>query len=109
MKTTSLGWLRPVAYRLPCFFQFALFSFGVPSYGQALTESTTPVVETPAERSKDLNKLFNEIWEDRLKHSPEFASSLGDKRYNDQLTDYSASGGECVAGAWARRTSSGCR
>jgi uncharacterized protein (DUF885 family) len=42
-----------------------------------------------AQRSKDLSKLFAEIWEDRLKHSPEFASFLGDKRYNDQLSDYS--------------------
>jgi len=42
-----------------------------------------------AERSQALSKLFADIWEDRLKHSPEFASSLGDKRYDDQLTDYS--------------------
>lgn len=42
-----------------------------------------------AARSKALSKLFADIWEDRLKHSPEFASYLGDKRYNDQLTDYS--------------------
>ena len=42
-----------------------------------------------AQRSKDLSKLFTEIWEDRLKHSPELASYLGDKRYNDQLSDYS--------------------
>ena len=27
--------------------------------------------------------------EDQLKHSPEFASSLGDRRYNDQLSDVS--------------------
>lgn len=40
-------------------------------------------------RSKTLSALFNEIWEDRLKHSPEYASFLGDKRYNDQLSDYS--------------------
>ncbi|HEX4651748.1 MAG TPA: DUF885 domain-containing protein [Granulicella sp.] len=71
-------------------FPVCLVSVGVPSYGQALTESTTPRVETPAERSKDLAKLFNEIWQDRLRRSPEFASALGDKRYNDQLTDYSA-------------------
>jgi uncharacterized protein (DUF885 family) len=42
-----------------------------------------------AARSKTLSKLFADIWEDQLKHSPEFASTLGDKRYDDQLTDYS--------------------
>ena len=25
----------------------------------------------------------------RLKHQPEFASTIGDKRYNDQISDYS--------------------
>ena len=50
-----------------------------------------------AQRSKDLSKLFAEIWEDKLKHSPEFASFLGDKRYNDQLSDYSTAGCECSA------------
>ena len=43
-----------------------------------------------APRSKALSSLLDQIWQDRLKHSPEFASSIGDKRYNDQLTDYSA-------------------
>ncbi len=42
-----------------------------------------------ADRSKALAALFAEIWQDRLKHEPEFASSIGDNRYNDQLTDYS--------------------
>ena len=42
-----------------------------------------------ADRSKALSKLLAEIWEDKLKHAPEYASYLGDKRYNDQLTDYS--------------------
>jgi len=27
--------------------------------------------------------------EDFLKHNPEFASSIGDLRYNDQISDYS--------------------
>ena len=45
--------------------------------------------DSAASRSKQLSALFAEIWEDRLKHSPEFASSLGDKRYDDQLSDYS--------------------
>jgi uncharacterized protein (DUF885 family) len=40
-------------------------------------------------RRKALNDLFAQIWEDRLSHSPEFASTIGDNRFNDQLTDYS--------------------
>jgi uncharacterized protein (DUF885 family) len=51
----------------------------------AVEPATMPV----AARSKALASLLDAIWQDRLKHSPEFASSIGDKRYNDQLTDYS--------------------
>jgi uncharacterized protein (DUF885 family) len=36
-----------------------------------------------------LNQIFTDYWEDNLAHSPEFASTLGDKRYNDQISDYS--------------------
>jgi uncharacterized protein (DUF885 family) len=38
---------------------------------------------------KALNEIFKDYWEDGLKHQPEFASTLGDKRYNDQISDYS--------------------
>ena len=38
---------------------------------------------------KALNALFEDYWQDKLKHDPEFASTLGDKRYNDQIDDYS--------------------
>jgi len=41
------------------------------------------------DRRKALNRLFADYWEDNLRHSPEFASILGDKRFNDQLSDYS--------------------
>ncbi len=40
-------------------------------------------------RRKALNGLLAEQWEYSLKTSPEFASILGDKRYNDQLSDVS--------------------
>jgi uncharacterized protein (DUF885 family) len=43
-----------------------------------------------ADRSKALAGLFSEIWEDQLRSSPEFASIIGDKRYNDRLDDQSA-------------------
>jgi uncharacterized protein (DUF885 family) len=54
-----------------------------------LLKAQSPAPDSIAARSKTLSALFAEIWDDRLKHSPEFASFLGDKRYNDQLTDYS--------------------
>jgi uncharacterized protein (DUF885 family) len=46
----------------------------------------------PADRSKALNALFAEYWEDVLLHSPETATYLGDKRYNDRWSDMSAAG-----------------
>jgi uncharacterized protein (DUF885 family) len=55
---------------------------------QALTASPAATASLE-DRRKALNSLFQEYWEDNLKHSPEFASSLGDKRYNDQISDYS--------------------
>jgi uncharacterized protein (DUF885 family) len=42
-----------------------------------------------ADRGATLNTLFKDVWEDGLKRHPEFASALGDRRYNDQLTDLS--------------------
>jgi uncharacterized protein (DUF885 family) len=51
-------------------------------------QAATPAASA-AERSKQLAALLAEIWDDTLKHSPEFASTIGDKRYDDQLTDYS--------------------
>jgi uncharacterized protein (DUF885 family) len=38
---------------------------------------------------KALDAIFADYWDDNLKHNPELASTLGDKRYNDQITDYS--------------------
>lgn len=40
-------------------------------------------------RRAALNSLLTEQWEYKLRATPEFASMLGDKRYNDQLSDFS--------------------
>ena len=40
-------------------------------------------------RLKALHSLLDEQWEYTLRTSPEFASILGDKRYNDKLSDFS--------------------
>jgi uncharacterized protein (DUF885 family) len=59
------------------------------SNAQLQTGASATQATPAAARSKALSSLLAEIWQDRLKHSPEFASLIGDKRYNDQLTDYS--------------------
>jgi uncharacterized protein (DUF885 family) len=55
---------------------------------QAPVNSPVQPASVEANR-KALNALFDDYWQDRLKHDPEFASTLGDKRYNDQIDDYS--------------------
>ena len=40
-------------------------------------------------RRKQLDALLKDQWEYTLRTSPEFASILGDKRYNDKLSDFS--------------------
>jgi uncharacterized protein (DUF885 family) len=77
MKKISLGMVGGLT--LAC----CMSSFPVWTWAQATA------TDSIAERSKALSALFAEIWEEGLKHSPEFASSIGDKRYDDQLTDYS--------------------
>lgn len=47
-----------------------------------------PAASVEANR-KALNQIFKDYWEDNLAHSPEFASTLGDKRFNDRISDYS--------------------
>jgi uncharacterized protein (DUF885 family) len=77
MKKISLGMVGGLT--LAC----CMSIFPVWTWAQATA------TDSIAERSKALSALFAEIWEEGLKHSPEFASSIGDKRYDDQLTDYS--------------------
>jgi uncharacterized protein (DUF885 family) len=48
--------------------------------------------DTVADRRKTLSAIFSDYWESRLRHAPEMASTLGDKRYNDQLSDESVAG-----------------
>jgi len=72
---------------LPAASLFALFVLFPALRAQKLELSPAPV--SLEDRRKALNDLFHEYWEDRLKHEPEFASEIGDKRYNDQISDLS--------------------
>ena len=60
-------------------------------HGQKLTidPKATQAPQSLEDRRKALNRLFSDYWEDYLRREPEFASQIGDKRYNDQLKDYS--------------------
>ncbi|MES2016198.1 MAG: DUF885 family protein [Pseudomonadota bacterium] len=62
----------------------------------ALLLSLMMGIATAAEPSSDLatrraalTALLSEQWEYNLKNNPEFASIIGDKRYNDRLSDFS--------------------
>jgi uncharacterized protein (DUF885 family) len=65
-----------------------LFSVTPDLRAQTPAASPAPAAQVEANR-KALNAVFQDYWEDNLKHSPEFTSTLGDKRYNDQISDYS--------------------
>ena len=46
--------------------------------------------QTATDAHGRLQALISQEWEHRLKTYPEFATAVGDNRYNDKLTDYSA-------------------
>ena len=57
-----------------------------------LIPAAVSAANSPADlesRRKALNDLLHEQWEYTLRTSPIYASILGDKRYNDQLDDFS--------------------
>ena len=77
--------------RTPTRLLLSLFLLVLPPAGRlaAQTPASTPTDLPLKSRLKTLDAIFSDVWEDRLKHQPDFASSIGDKRYNDQLPDYS--------------------
>lgn len=57
-----------------------------------LLPATMSAASSPADlevRRKALNELLHEQWEYTMRTSPLYASILGDKRFNDQLDDFS--------------------
>ncbi|MBN8886802.1 MAG: DUF885 domain-containing protein [Rudaea sp.] len=66
----------------------------IPSWAMAAQTSAASGnnVASVDARSQTLKKLFSDYWEDHLRYAPEEATALGDKRYNDRWSDYSATG-----------------
>jgi uncharacterized protein (DUF885 family) len=50
-----------------------------------------PAPSSLEDRRKALAQVTHDYWEDVLKHTPELASSIGDTRFNDYVTDYTPS------------------
>jgi len=67
---------------------FALATLALPALQSALHAQGNALAPVE-DRRKDLNDLFHDYWNEYLKTSPEFASEIGDKRYNDKISDYS--------------------
>jgi uncharacterized protein (DUF885 family) len=87
--------------RLPMFFAGAISILGLCTLtSSSFALPTEPPMTVPnaavlpstggiEERMKQLHSLLDEQWQYNLRTNPEFASVLGDKRYNDQLSDLS--------------------
>ncbi len=60
-----------------------------PAAPAASSPPAAPLPPAVAARVRALHALLAEQWEYALRTGPEFASILGDKRYNDRLSDYS--------------------
>lgn len=65
-----------------------LLTFATALPAQKLTANNTQATSLE-DRRKALNNIFHEYWENYLAHNPEFASTIGDMRFNDKVTDYS--------------------
>jgi len=80
---------RCVVFRPVFLFVCILFLlFNAPARAQTLPAAAAQPASLE-DRRKALASVIDEYWQDWLKHNPEFASSIGDKRYNSQISDYS--------------------
>ena len=74
------------SFKLPAIIISVLLLLAVAPAAQSQAPATPASIQA---NRKALNAIFTDYWEDKLKHEPETASELGDKRYNDQIADYS--------------------
>jgi uncharacterized protein (DUF885 family) len=72
-----------IPMRVLPFLLFALFTCVL------LAGQQTASPANSVQQRQQMKALFDEEWQYELLHSPEFATALGDKRYNDRFSDLS--------------------
>ena len=84
--------MRPIAPLCLSLLLLPIAALAAPN-GTSTTQSAAAPAAAPAAdleaRRQALSRLLDEQWEYVLSTSPEFASILGDKRWNDQVSDLS--------------------
>ena len=80
--------MKRILHQAPAVAALLLAACAIPLHAQKLTASNAQAVSLE-DRRKALNATFHDYWEDVLLHNPEFASEIGDNRFNDKVSDYS--------------------
>ena len=72
-----------------CAVLLCLFAVAPVKFASSQEPQSAPEQEKADGRSKELASLLDEEWQYELRTSPEFATSIGDPRYNDRFSDNS--------------------
>jgi uncharacterized protein (DUF885 family) len=75
--------------RILCVALVAVIAAPLGVHAQKLKAEPETIPTTLEDRERALNEIFHQYWEAYLKREPEFASGIGDTRYNDKIRDYS--------------------
>ena len=83
---------KNVAFRLRCAGSYiAVLCFSLPlSVGQGSSAQNAPTPFPSAESHRKLLSCFDDEWQYELRTNPEWATAMGDRRYNDRLSDRSS-------------------
>lgn len=69
----------------------SLACIGFCAHAQKLSTAPVSAHASVEERRAAMNGLFQQYWDEYLEQNPEFASEIGDKRFNEKISDYSVS------------------
>jgi uncharacterized protein (DUF885 family) len=75
--------------KLPSLILILCTATALPNLAAQAPQPTPAQQAQPNANARQLATLLNDIWQDKLKHSPEYATTLGDKRYDSELSDLS--------------------